>query len=85
MLTSGKNEWQWCHNFLIFWKNYSIAFKRVVMHSPTINSSVDTDKTVTAQILNKSQWRFTKKRWHKQNNAVIVKILGPILTVSVNL
>ena len=55
------------------------------MHSPTINSSVDTDKTVTAQILNKSQWRFTKKCWHKQNNAVIVKILGPILIVSVNL
>ena len=55
------------------------------MHSPTVNSPIDIDKTVTAQILNKSQWRFTKKRWHKQNNAGIVKILGPILIASVNL
>ena len=45
-----------CHNFLIFQKDSSIAFKRVVMHSEGINGSVDTDETVIAKILNKNQW-----------------------------
>ena len=31
------------------------------MHFQTINSSVDTDETVTAQTLNKSQWRYYEK------------------------
>ena len=35
--------------FLKFWKNYSIAFKQVVVDSDTKNGSVDTEKTVTTQ------------------------------------
>ena len=70
---------------MIFWKNYSLAFKWVVIDSETINGSVDTDETVTAQILNKSQWRFTEKGWPKQNNEVILKNFGPILIIWVNL
>ena len=70
---------------MIFWKKYSVAFKWVVIDSETINGSVDTDETVTAQILNKSQWRFTEKGWPKQNNEVILKYFGPILIIWVNL
>ena len=47
--------------FLMFWKNYSIAFKWVVMDSESINGSVDTDETVTGQILNRNQWRYHRK------------------------
>ena len=48
MLTSIENEWYWRHNFLIFWKNNSIAFKWAVTDSEAIRSSVDTDETVIA-------------------------------------
>ena len=37
------------------------SFKRVVIDSETINGSVDIDEAVTAQILNKNQWRYQEK------------------------
>ena len=49
MLTSAENEWQLRYNFLIFWKKYSITFKRVVMDSGTINGSIDAGETIVAQ------------------------------------
>ena len=44
----------------MFWKNYSIAFKRAMMNSETMNGSVDTDKTVAIP-LNKNQWCYHGK------------------------
>ena len=41
---SAENEWWWRYNFLIFCKSYSIASKRVVIDSKTINDSVDIDE-----------------------------------------
>ena len=50
---------------IIFWyfeRINSKAFKRVVIDYETINVSVDTDKTVIVQILNKSQWHYNGKK-----------------------
>ena len=44
--------------FFVFWKNYSLPFKRVGMDSETMKRVVDTDKTVIAQIWNKNHWRY---------------------------
>ena len=42
---------------ITFWyfEGYSIAFKRVVIDSETINGFVDTSETAIAKILNKNQ------------------------------
>ena len=46
---------------LIFWKKNSIAFKRLVMDSETINGEVDAGETVIAKILNKNQCGYHGK------------------------
>ena len=57
--------------FFTFRKNYSTAFKHVVMDSEGISCSIDT-KTVIAKILNKINDLITEKSWRKQNNEVII-------------
>ena len=51
--------------FLKFWKNYSIAFKQVVVDSDTKNGSVDTEKTVTTQFWLKINDVIREKCWAK--------------------